>query len=414
MQRVFQVLFGPARLLGLRERLYLALGLFGGTLFALVAIQNAALGLDPYLVLLTGGSSVTLFALYAIGRFTSPRLILIPVALGILYLNATLGWFTNGGSAGGTQYFWASALFISVFLVQDFWNRLGVACLYALSAVLVYVGEITAPELVATYPTVQDRQIDVALSLLISNLLNALIIGLVAASYDQITRLLRDAWARADRVLEVLLPPRVTEHLQTTGGFYAEDHPCVSVLFADMVGFSRRVRDAPSDVVVRELDQVFRALDTVTVAPGIEKIKTIGDAYMAVAGLAGTTAPAVTAVNTALAFIDATTDLTFLGEPVQLRIGIATGPITSGVIGVQRPHYDIWGDTVNLAARLEAHGEPNRVQVDSATQQRVLTTHRLTRAPDLQLAERPRQEAWFVEGRKRVQELGPDAINTRS
>ena len=392
------LLFGPLELSDLRGRMYLITCLATALVFALTCVQNAQLGLGVEIVLLTGGSSLALLALYALGRPSAGTARQPGIALGILYLNAFVGFFGNGGSQGGVQHFWPAAVGISVFLLQRTRARAGVLLAYALGAVAVLLIEHRYPELVHPYASSDARLADLALSHPLALAATATTVLTVAVSYDQGTRAVREAHARADQLLLALLPQRAARHLQGHGrateaaGIYAEDVPEATLLFADMVGFSRRAQAAPSEQVVRDLDRLFRALDAIALQHGVEKIKTIGDAYMAAAGLdpaADARPPAQAVASAALAFLEATEGLTFLGEPVQLRIGLATGPVTAGVIGSQRPHYDVWGDTVNLAARLEAHGEPGRIRVCPVTADRLRGTHRCDPGPELVLAERP-------------------------
>lgn len=149
----------------------------------------------------------------------------------------------------------------------------------------------------------------------------------------------------------------------------ADALPQVSVLFADLEEFTRRgAAIAPSDLVL-VLDEMFSRFDALADRCGMEKIKTLGDAYMAVAG-----APephprhAQAAADMAMNIQAAMQELRWpSGEPMRVRIGIASGPAVAGVIGRRKFAYDVWGDTVDLASRLQSHGTPGRTLASEAT-----------------------------------------------
>lgn len=179
--------------------------------------------------------------------------------------------------------------------------------------------------------------------------------------------------ARAEDLLRNLLPASVAERLKREPGRLAQSVPDVTVLFADLVGFTpmAAVRSAPEVVAV--LDQTFTRFDAVVAAHGLCKIKTIGDAYLAVAGLPDPhpDGPAAAAA-VALALVDEVARLSReLGVDLRLRVGLHTGPVVAGVIGSHRRAYDLWGDSVNVASRMESHGEPGRVHVTAATADRL-------------------------------------------
>jgi class 3 adenylate cyclase len=177
-----------------------------------------------------------------------------------------------------------------------------------------------------------------------------------------------------DELLRNTLPNAIVNRLKSHGAlpadeFVADGHPQVTVLFADLVGFTERASRIPPNDLVAVLDRMFTRFDQIADRIGMEKIKTVGDAYMAVAGAPEPRADhAYAAAEMALAILDELGTLRWpTGEPMQVRIGIATGPAVAGVIGRRRFAYDLWGDTVNLASRLESGGEPGRILVSEPT-----------------------------------------------
>ncbi len=167
--------------------------------------------------------------------------------------------------------------------------------------------------------------------------------------------------ARADRLLRNVLPSSIVDRLDGEVATFAERFDDVSVVFVDLVGFTNwSARRSPAEVVAR-LDQLFRAFDEVCSAHGAEKIKTIGDAYMAAVGVPQPRADhLVRAARLALA-LEQAARIHGVGLPV--RVGLHAGPLVAGVLGRHRFVYDLWGDTVNTAARMESHGAPGRVQL---------------------------------------------------
>jgi class 3 adenylate cyclase len=174
---------------------------------------------------------------------------------------------------------------------------------------------------------------------------------------------------RSERLLLSILPQAIAERLKDSPGTIAEGFPEATVMFADLAGFTTFSRAADPRGIVEMLDAIFSEFDRLAAAAGIEKIKTIGDAYMAVSGLPKPrTDHAVAAAGLALGMRDAFATLARdRGLPLDLRIGIHSGPVVAGVIGRHKFSYDLWGDTVNIASRMESHGAPGMIHVSAAT-----------------------------------------------
>lgn len=178
-------------------------------------------------------------------------------------------------------------------------------------------------------------------------------------------QMLEQERTRSDALLANMLPEPIVARLKDSPGSIADGHEQVTVLFADVVGFTPLSARLPPSEVVEFLNQVFTRFDELARHHKVEKIKTIGDAYMAVAGIPVERADHAHAIA-ALALDMAATveDLRqATGHPLEFRIGIESGPAVAGVIGTSKFAYDLWGDTVNTAARLESHGVPSRIQV---------------------------------------------------
>jgi guanylate cyclase len=174
---------------------------------------------------------------------------------------------------------------------------------------------------------------------------------------------------RSERLLLSILPKPVAERLKADQASTAEAYEDATVLFVDIVDFTRLSAGLSAEALVAWLSDLFSAFDALCERHGLEKIKTIGDAYMAVAGVPVPRADhAVAAAELALAIQqDVAARRAPNGEPLRVRIGVHSGPLVAGVIGTSKFIYDLWGDTVNVASRMESVGVPGAIQVTAAT-----------------------------------------------
>ncbi|MBD0336544.1 MAG: PAS domain S-box protein, partial [Cyanobacteria bacterium Co-bin13] len=176
---------------------------------------------------------------------------------------------------------------------------------------------------------------------------------------------LRQQRQQADRLLINILPYQIAQRLKVGTRTIAESFDQVSVLFADLVDFTAASSEMTPRELVKLLNEIFSIFDQLAVSHSLEKIKTLGDAYMVAGGLP-TARPDHTGAIARMA-LDMREAIRHFhrpdGSPFQLRIGINTGPVVAGVIGRRKFAYDLWGDTVNIASRMEATGEPQRIQV---------------------------------------------------
>ena len=218
--------------------------------------------------------------------------------------------------------------------------------------------------------------------------------------------LMRDTNARAlDRVraeLDALLlnvfPRPIIDRLNAGETLIADRHEEVTVVFSDLVGFTEISSRLEVGDLVARLNALFSAFDASCDALGVEKIKTIGDAYLAVAGLPGSSSDHVAAAaDLALAMRAAVRDA---GPPWQIRIGVHTGPVIAGVIGSRKYVYDVWGDTVNLASRLETSALPGRIQVSEPVAAALAPAFVLEPRGPIKLKGKGATPTYFLAGRK--------------
>jgi adenylate cyclase len=185
---------------------------------------------------------------------------------------------------------------------------------------------------------------------------------------------------KSDQLLRNVLPDRIADRLKEREATIADAIPNATVLFADLVGFTPLAGRSTADEVVGMLDALFGAFDEATDRLGLEKIKTIGDAYMAAGGvLDAETDHAERVVRLGLAMLETTHAFALrTGLPLELRVGVHSGPLVAGVIGHRRLSYDLWGDTVNTASRMESHGVVGAVHVSRATADLLGTTFQIS------------------------------------
>jgi adenylate cyclase len=203
---------------------------------------------------------------------------------------------------------------------------------------------------------------------------------------------------RSHDLLLNVLPQSIIDRLGAGEGLIADRHEDVAVIFSDFVGFTEISSRLPVATVVSALNAMFSAFDASCEALGVEKIKTIGDAYMAAAGLPGSVGEHVrAAADLALAMQAA---VATAGEPWEVRIGIHRGPVVAGVIGTSKFVYDLWGDAVNVASRLETTAPPGRIQVSEAVASGLGDAFELEPRGPIELKGKGSTEAFFLLGRR--------------
>ncbi len=178
---------------------------------------------------------------------------------------------------------------------------------------------------------------------------------------------------KSEKLLLNILPSPIVDRLKLSSEAIADGFAEATVLFADIVGFTELSSRLSPQALVHRLNEIFSAFDALAEKHGLEKIKTIGDAYMVVGGLPEPRADH--AIAMARFAIDMRSELQrineVLGESIDIRIGINSGPVVAGVIGTKKFIYDLWGDAVNVASRMESHGKPGEIHVSATTYEKL-------------------------------------------
>ncbi len=207
---------------------------------------------------------------------------------------------------------------------------------------------------------------------------------------------------KTERLLLNMLPQSVARKLKQGARTLAEAYPEATILFADLVDFTQLASRVSPKELVYLLNELFSAFDQLTEKHGLEKIKTIGDAYMVAGGLP------VPTPDHAEAIAEMALDMMRFVEgfnarrhtTLSLRTGIHTGPVVAGVIGTKKFNYDLWGDTVNTASRMESHGLPGHIHVTQATYERLRGKYVFTGRGRIPIKGKGEMDTWLLEGRK--------------
>ncbi len=369
MQQVlkwFYGLVGNVKEHSLEHRLFSTISLLngvaniGGSFAYLFQGEN---GLVQFAI--NAGTGVLFLLMYYFSRFKRIYHALYwPFNLLILLFLARL-WFPNGGSHGGSSYYLIPALMIATILARNTGTIVLVFALYALTAVGLLLVENARPDLI-TMPAAQDRFLDILLNYPFVQIFSA---GLIVI----LSRNVHAEREKSDRLLLNILPEEIAEELKRNDRVAPQSYDQVSVLFTDLVGFTRIAENLPPAELLRELDACFSAFDHIITKHKLEKIKTIGDSYMCAGGVPHrNNTNAVDAVLAALKMVNYMTRLKQDREAKglacwEIRLGIHTGHLVAGVIGHEKFAYDIWGDTVNTASRMESSGLPMQVNISRAT-----------------------------------------------
>jgi len=235
-----------------------------------------------------------------------------------------------------------------------------------------------------------------------SELIEILSVGTDATERKRAEQALRREQEHSERLLLNILPKAIVEQLKQFEGSLAERFDEATVLFADIVNFTPLSSRLSALELVDLLNQIFSIFDGLVEQHGLEKIKTIGDAYMVAGGLPLPKPDHAQAMaDLALEMLQAITQFrTTRSDPLQMRIGINTGPVVAGVIGTKKFIYDLWGDTVNIAHRMESHGIAGSIQVSASTYQSLRDRYSFEQRGTIQVKGKGAMETYLLLGRK--------------
>ena len=317
------------------------------------------------LVVYNVGASL-LFGLDLIFRPTRHRATLL-LTVGTAFL-AGHHWFVLGPEIA--NYAWFVPLVALPFLMFDERSKRTAAAWAVVEMTLFSLGEfeVSFMEPLASFPA-GSRVVSSVINSVVALASLVWVIALFVRQAAQAEAALEVELDRSERLLLNVLPVSIAERLKAGESTLADHHDAATVLFADIVGFTPLAKSMPPADVVAILSALFSSFDALAAEAGLEKIKTIGDAYMVAAGVPTERADhAEATAELALRMQQAARQAAEeRGVDLSLRIGIHSGEVVAGVIGQAKFAYDLWGDTVNTASRMESHGAPGRIQLTAET-----------------------------------------------
>jgi len=340
-------------------------------------------------------------SLYTFARTRGFQLFRVSQLLMSLLLPFALQWSLGGFAASSAVALWAFTCPVGALLFVG--ARQAVPWFVAFAALVAFSGAID-PTLSAGAPEIPQG---VEVSFFVLNFLGVTTTTYVLLQYfvrarERALAELEVERAKSERLLLNVLPASVADRLKESDEVIADGFGSATVLFADIAGFTPLAQDlAPADAVVM-LDRVFAAWDGLAERHGVEKIKTIGDAYMAAAGLPAPREDHAEAIAD-LALEMGAEAVRCAGEggvPLEVRIGIDTGPVVAGVIGRAKFTYDLWGDTVNTASRMESHGLPGAIQVTERVYERLRDRYELRRRGTIEVKGKGPMTTYLLLGRR--------------
>ncbi len=352
----------------------------------------AAAGHLPSVVENALASSGFLFALQLQrwGRHTAA----VSLVLGLAFLQMVWATWLFGFTSGSPLFF--VGLIVVPYLMYHRPQRKLAVAYSALSAVAALLSVVFVEHLPLRVP-LGDPRIQTLFNT--ASALASLLV--IAASYarivDRSEDSLRAAHARTDALLVNVLPESIARRLERHPDEpIADRFDDVTVLFADIVGFTPLSARVSAERTVALLDQIFATFDRICDEAGVEKIKTIGDGYMAVAGAPTPQADhALRMARVAQRMRDwMASDPT--GEGLTVRIGLCTGPAVGGIVGSSRFHWDLWSDAVNTAARMESHSEPGRIQIARSTWELIHGAVPCEERGRIPIKGKGEMETWFI------------------
>lgn len=365
--------------------------LFGGLQMA-IGGPGWWLGL---LNLVCGAVFLAMPALYRFGALIAPLAFFV-----VAYLSVSFICYSIGTDSGLQFYFLVAASLVVLVL--------GIERI-VLAAVLVTLGLVATILLEVFVPGNRGLGPPWMMTVgFISSTVGATVMVFATVWYalretDRAERAMEAEYIRSETLLTNILPATIAARLKDPSHtIVADKYDDASILFADIAGYTERASDTPPTDLVRFLDALYTRLDALVDRHGLEKVKTSGDSYMVVSGVPRPRADHVEALAClALDMADAVAGLQDpLGRAVPLRIGLAAGPVVAGVVGARKFFYDVWGDAVNVAARMETTDVEGRIQVPHNVYERIRHAFVLEERGDVDVKGKGVMHTWYLVGRR--------------
>ena len=319
------------------------------------------------------------------------------------------------GTGSGLQYFLVTSA--SLVVLQLGIERIQLAILLA----IIGAGLVVALQFLVPRSTGIESSMALSLSFIVTTfsacLMVVVTVWFALRDTARAEAVMEAEYERSEALLANMLPASIADRLKEPDhNVIADAYDEASVLFADIVDFTGRASGtAPCDLVLF-LDRLYSAFDALVDKYGLEKIKVSGDSYMVVSGVPRPRPDHVQALaNFALEMADAAAGLKDPhGQPVPLRVGLASGPVVAGVVGSRRFFYDVWGDAVNIASRMESTDSVGRIQVPEAVYQRLKDDFVLQERGHIEVKGKGLMRTWYLIGRKAAVDESRNLLTRRS
>jgi adenylate cyclase len=344
-----------------------------------------------FLVLLTIG--VLIWMRFRRGSFPA---VMHVVAAGSMATSSSLLILYGGFLESGANAMWGFVAVLGAIVIFEDYRAI---IWLGIFAMVVTVSAFAASRFDATY-TLPNAESQAVFNLL-------LILSFVFAVLFYYVRQRSRLQMQSEALLRNILPDEVAERLKTSTERIADEYESASILFADVAGFTPMSAGMEPVELVTLLDIVFSDFDTLVEERDLEKIKTIGDAYMVAAGVPVPREDHARAIcDLALAMQEHVESRQFRGHDLQFRIGVNSGPVVAGIIGRHKFSYDLWGDAVNTASRMESLADPGRIQVTERTCDLIQDDFICEPAGTIDVKGKGRMPVWHLKGRRDTDGIG--------
>jgi len=378
-----------------RQRLLSVAAVIGGSVTAgfgvMQLIFSQSFGYIGFVNLGTAALYALIPSLYRFGELVAPLALTM-----VAYLSMTfVCWHLGTGT--GVQFYFLIAAVAAVMVLGI--ERIGLA----IAAAAIGVSLVIALELTVPRDTGAEPPWFITVGFIVNTIAaGVLAVAIVWYGLRQIASAeaaMEQEYARSEALLANILPTTIAERLKDrSGSVIADKYDDASILFADIAGYTELASDTAPEELVAFLDTLYTSLDALVTRHGLEKIKTSGDAYMVVSGVPQPRPDHLEALaDLALDIADTVAGLTdSRGRAVPLRIGLASGPLVAGVVGSQRFFYDVWGDAVNVASRMESTADEGRIQVPQPVYQRLSNRFVFEERGDVDVKGKGVMHTWYL------------------
>jgi adenylate cyclase len=371
----------------------------GAVVSLFFGIQGLIVGQDVVWIAMVNLASGAIFLLipllYRFGELV-PALVFFTVA----YTSITVVCWHLGTGSGLPFYYLVAATLMVLILGVD--HLVLASVLAAVLAATVIALEIIVPYNTGVQPDWAFRS-GFYLTVISAWVMVVAVVWYALREIRRARQAMEAEYERSETLLTNILPATIAERLKDPSrNIIADKYDDASILFADIAGYTKRASDtAPTDLV-RFLDRLYTDLDALVDRHGLEKVKTSGDSYMVVSGVPVPRADHIEALAClALDMADAVADLKDpQGREVPLRIGLAAGPVVAGVVGARKFFYDVWGDAVNVAARMETTDVEGRIQVPQDVYERLNHSFLLEERGEVDVKGKGVMRTWYLVGRR--------------